>query len=1255
MNPLDAIGQFIGDKLNAFRTAAQQGIQNATNMARTSSSNPFTPQTGLTQQANTFLGNVGQGIYNQAYKPLVNASQQELTNPSQNIGGFAKNMAMPILRAGAATAGLAAAPVESLVGGGGLAGAFNTIHNIWNKQPLGANLAQSIGQGTGFMGTLEGLGAPVESVTNPIAKVIAPSSDIIGNIARAGVKQFGLGAGYGAVTGQNPLATGASFAPYGIIQGLNPNGARVKGTQEGPLMDEDAQAIGQMMNRASQKWIGPDGKVDLNQFNQDSNLADTFLREKYGTPVKELNAMQPIDKITNLFNIAREDYRNGGQQGLNMGLVGNRSPQSEPLPWETPEYLKNNPQMETLGQTSRPENMATPKQEQPLTPPGQAAPIPNIGKIGEQVRLARFAEMQKITAPAENLATAANMTLKGEDNNLFRQAMQHPEDASKLAASSSNPQGFTQLVKRASDFFDSVAASVKDNKMQMGFVQDYYPQIWDMKDAKTAEGVSQFMQTSNFTSGFTRQRLFQNIDEGLAQGWKLKNPNVSQDIVQYARSMAMQIGAKAAFNKANELIPGSMVNMRETQGMPPRDYSGQNYKQSPIPGAEATFVSPDLAKKLNYYNPSAFQDNPIIQVLDRVNTALKETKLGGGLFHAYRETVNYFGSQGATLNVPRLDEAGRAFIDPGFWNSKMQEYISKGTVNDASNMGITLSRIQDVGKYGQSTMDILQSKNPLNMISRATFGRLINFYKLETVDNLPIEQRTPEMGKQIEALYNGVNNEVQGTSKTASQLGRFGALAAQFNIGKLVNVGKAALTPSLTNPAANFARLSLAGTVLTTAIGTEILRKVITGNFSPDLKSAISHSILQPDVPLPYTSPTGKQLSMGVPGTDISDLAGAVKDPTHFLTARTGPLLSLANQIKSGQDFYGNPLISPYGDQGVKGALNAAGQVASAQLPIPAVQALRVAQGKENATTAALNTLGMRVHTSQTDPSVIYATTMANVKQGLNPNQLALWNTLHPQKKDAQGNVVFTKGADSTAQAANIYLNNPDIVQKELLFNQQLKSQGIQTNPIWDLNPQQRSFVWGAQAHLPGMSNAYTKAIYQQPWYQPYQQALSNYFSSISQNTGTTPVTQSSTPYPQASAYVQQQMNNKNWRDPQVQAYLNATNAYNNQKLTAMGLAPLAGSSSSSSTGGRGLGPRIGTLRRSINYGNRRIAMSTNKSGKTRFKINIPKSKGVPKLKVLSSGAFRAPTVKKLKIKKSPTPRLAKMPYKKPIHVLKAA
>jgi len=58
----------------------------------------------------------------------------------------------------------------------------------------------------------------------------------------------------------------------------------------------------------------------------------------------------------------------------------------------------------------------------------------------------------------------------------------------------------------------------------------------------------------------------------------------------------------------------------------------------------------------------------------------------------------------------------------------------------------------------------------------------------------------------------------------------------------------------------------------------------------------------------------------------------------------------------------------------------------------------------------------------------------------------------------------------------------------------------------------------------------------------------------------------SDTGQPTASDYVQSQMDVKNWKDPQVQQYLNDLSEYNNNKRTSLGLSPIAPYSGSKSS-----------------------------------------------------------------------------------------
>lgn len=1030
------VGNFVGQQAsNYFQGKNSFGQQMPFNLG-----NPFAPA----PRVNIPQINTGNGIRDFALNIPGQVAQSVLNSPSDIQKAVPQDVkdiqSGQIKNPGTALQDIAKTtlPIANLatLGGGTLAkGVAEDVGKEVGYKALGQAIKQGALSGAkygGAFGVLQGLAS-----SNQLPQQLLGAS-------QQGIAGAAVGAGTGGLIGGVANRIGA-------IQNILANNLQQK-------YGLDPQSANQAVSQFARDELGRftgiknDKNAPANIVRQKLGLSQNEpvyygdLRESLGLP-KDGNYQIPVGLSLKTISKAEHDANTLPiKQGAKL-------PISEPLPWETegqnnlpPEFDKD------LGTTLGNETKQPPQA-------GQATEVPNMGKVAQQVRLAHFSEGQKITAAAEPLAQQANAVLKGDDNLLFRQAIENPSKIDEYARQASNPQGFAQLAKNYSDFTDQVFKQATDNKVKMNFVNDYLTHIWDLSTPQAQEIYNNLM-TSNFKSGFSKQRMYATLQEGLDAGLKLKNPNVSQDIAQYARSMAQQVGQQAAFNKANELVPNSMINMREVGGVPPRDYAGKPYQQSPIPGQDATFVSPDLAKKLNYYNPSALQDNPIVKVLDKVNTGLKETKLAGGLFHAYRESVNFIGASVGRGQVPRLDEAGRAFVDSNFWNNKMMDFVKRGVVSDASNMGITLSKVQDIGKYNQSTLDLVKSNNPLDWLKSATFGRLINYYKLKLVDGLPQNYRTPEVGKQIEALFNGINNEVAGTSKTTSQLGRFAFLAAPFNVGKIVNVGKAAFTPSLTNPAATFARASIIGTVVTTAMGTEILRKLISGNFSPDIKSFVSNSILSPNVTLPYKSPTGQALQLGVPGTDVSDIAGAVNDPSHFITARAGPALSLGNQIVSGKDYYGNPLVNPFSDGGPGAHLKAAGNLALAQAPIPIVQGAKVLQGKENLTTAALNTAGFRVHTDPNSPTNQYFNGLNQTANSLNPNDQKIFlGIIHPTTKDPEGNPVIDKTPLTSPAKYEVLLSNPKVLAAEVAFE---KSQPNH-DPLWDLPPKQLQAYMQAQ------------------------------------------------------------------------------------------------------------------------------------------------------------------------------------------------
>lgn len=244
----------------------------------------------------------------------------------------------------------------------------------------------------------------------------------------------------------------------------------------------------------------------------------------------------------------------------------------------------------------------------------------------------------------------------------------------------------------------------------------------------------------------------------------------------------------------------------------------------------------------------------------------------------------------------------------------------------------------------------------------------------------------------------------------------------------------------------------------------------------------------------------------------------------------------------------------------------------------------------------------------------------AQLKSGISPKDTQAYDLLHtPKQIDANGNPIQDNTVFNSQEKAIIYLNRPDLQEIDAAKAK------LQPNhdPIWDLPPGVRNIVFASQVQLPGQKNTYDDYLYQQPWYKAFQKARSDYYDSI-KNTGTT---QSNTaPYPQPSAYVQTQMDNKNWSDPQVKAYLDATTAYKNNQLQLAGLPPIPPYVAKGS-----LYPSS-SMMRNIRYSNRKIRQLTMKKPR-KFSM-----KGLKKR--LSYKALRAPTVKKLQAFKPKAPRL---------------
>lgn len=232
----------------------------------------------------------------------------------------------------------------------------------------------------------------------------------------------------------------------------------------------------------------------------------------------------------------------------------------------------------------------------------------------------------------------------------------------------------------------------------------------------------------------------------------------------------------------------------------------------------------------------------------------------------------------------------------------------------------------------------------------------------------------------------------------------------------------------------------------------------------------------------------------------------------------------------------------------------------------------------------------------------------SQLMQGLNPKETEAYNLLHtPRQVDAQGNPIQDNTILNSQQKALIYLNYPNLQAIDAIKEQA----NPQHDPIWDLSPQQRNLVLASRVQLPGQKNTYDSYLSRQPWYPGFLQAQSTFFNSLpATSQPTTPPGGLTRPLP--DAYTQKQMDLKNWRDPQVQAYFKALDTFNNSQLTQLGLPATAGTTGGSG-GSRFVLTRLKQMaRRPMKKGKVKRSLARVKTSNMKFKLaKIKKPKAV--------------------------------------------
>lgn len=723
-----------------------------------------------------------------------------------------------------------------------------------------------------------------------------------------------------------------------------------------------------------------------------------------------------------------------------------------------------------------------------------------------------------------------------------------------------NPEAFAKASAAHSDAFDySLAAQRAAGGTTLRFGGgNYHPLYLEATTAKMdALGIPQAdrIQKGKFTGFQDTTRKYRGYTDAGKVGLKPLNSSPVEDIKMYNQKSAIPIRnatLRAALEKSN---PGEVTATGMGVG---RD--GKPFRQAA--GANLPFnVSENVDKNLNNfkraYVPESTAGKVALEGTEKVNAGAKRALWFGSLFHYPNELKNFVGSN---LFHPVVVAKG----------------VGRAVVSATSNEGWNgiLDRARTTKVNGTSVLEGARAMG-VELPGNSRLNRVTSAYSLtqaEAALQKGIDPNSVEgvnAGRLINKIAGQKNAAVQGSNPTIDRIVSAGAAAPKWTPSQLKLVIDAFTKPGI-------GRFTEGGGARNVLLGARALEAglAIGGSAAlagrlPTAKEAQQQAGLSlnnpvPNVQLNSKNSKGEGQVMNFP-TDPTGLAvGLATNPGHFLQSRFSPGLSFATKVATNKNWNDQPLADPnkpnYGLNLVKNA------ALNSVLPIGVQNFTNFQKNPNNPSIAQglLQEVGGRLKTNPNDPRVVdtkdYINNQNKFVSSLNKNEAALFNTVNPTKKDAGGNIVYNPDIFQKADTYAILASNHSFTDKYQSYQQSQKNH----DPVWDLlrNQLQSVLTLRSGKSLPGQT--YTKAGVpltqatgtDQQWYKDLLAEEQTYFSSLPKSTTpSTPVDYG----PQANAYVNQQLNAKNYKDPQVQKYFNDRAAYeNSQRAQQGGLKPIA-------------------------------------------------------------------------------------------------
>lgn len=756
-----------------------------------------------------------------------------------------------------------------------------------------------------------------------------------------------------------------------------------------------------------------------------------------------------------------------------------------------------------------------------------------------------IANSQQVSRPvdtARSLWESSMRTLKDKSPSEYKNfwsAVENPTDTSHSAA-------LQEAISRWRAGADRAHAGATALGTGTGYIQNYARHPWDLSG--WAEAPSRGGEGNVFTK---QPRTHQTIAEGEAAGLVQKGDPLAEgkSYFQAAKSQLRKDALIQGLTKADEGAASQPHTV---------DLGYGKTVQLSDAGRAAT-------KGIDFLPPST---KPVVKALRGTNKFIKSSILSLGQFH----TINIGGFRAAAALIgtghPVAAAKGiygmvRGAFGRAYADNVIGAALKDGTVEKAAQIGMPYgsSEYTDGLKLvgvGEHTVFGKQIPMMHNQVARSIIADLEK-------RGIPLDSSEARAaGKAGNNMMGFINDEAQNISPRMRRAMGDALLAGQFTpakFGSLRDVARGGV-------AGRYARATVAGnvaavTVVAAGIGFALQQK------SDDIKDTLLRALVDPaaatnmqDKPKFPGDPTNT-LKLRLPGTNTSDVAKLLgvtlvrgadghlginwapgNIPTtvaDYLRARLSPLGSSAVKVGTNTNFAGKPLYDPNASLGTK-VQQAATTLGVGDLPI-GLQGVAYTDAVKNhvpgdikavldAGTPGTNpvlksvgsSFGLTPATDQTvgkgEQTSQYFQALADAKKGLNRQEQDALDLYSGSKKNpVTGSYDVQPTVDDQRAKATTLLQNPKTVDNLIAMNQKLAGQGQQIDPLWGASKDQITSYLQYQSMPPDSpEQKYWRT--QNPWYQPIQQARSQFFDSLPPGDPNKPKTPIE--FPQPSPEIQQ-------------------------------------------------------------------------------------------------------------------------------------